>query len=347
MSGWQPMARSSTPRAEQAGGVRRNVTRVTTTSTTAAEGVAPGSLAGFRRFLPELATLIVVFLWASTFIVTKDAFETFRPLAFVGVRFLLMVALAYGVLWVRQRQRPAAYRPVARADWPRFLAVGLIGYSIYQLGFNFGLDHSSPFAASLIMAITPLFALLIATAQGERSPITVWIGVAVAIGGVVVFLTDKDSGGTGIGTILILVASVSSAAYSVINRPLVRTYPFETVAAVTTGVGAVPLLLVAIPDLVRQDWGEPTLLDWIALVYMVILPVYVAYILWNWAISQRGLSITGGQLLVPIFSGILSAFFFSESFGPLKLVGAAIAMAGLLLMRYRPRRVTKPAAGSL
>jgi drug/metabolite transporter (DMT)-like permease len=299
------------------------------------------------RYLPELAALAVAFLWASTFIVTKDAFETFRPLAFVGIRFAMMTALAFGVLFVRARKHPRAYYHVEPADRGRFLLVGLVGYGIYQLGFNFGLEHSSAFAASLIMALTPLFALMIATLQGERSAMTVWFGVTVAIAGVVIFLMDKESGGTVLGTALVLVASVSSALYSVANRPLVRKYPFETVAAYTTTVGAIPLILVAIPDLVRQDWGKPTGADWLALVYMVILPVYVAYILWNWAIAQRGISITGAQLLVPVFSGVLSALILSESFGALKIIGGAIALIGLLLMRYRPRRITNPAGASL
>jgi drug/metabolite transporter (DMT)-like permease len=299
------------------------------------------------RYSPEFAALTVAFLWASTFIVTKDAFESFSPLAFVGIRFAMMTALAGAVLYVRGRHDPQTYFAVDRADWGRFLFVGLVGYGIYQLGFNFGLERSSAFAASLIMALTPLFALAIATIQGERSPWTVWLGVGVAIAGVVIFLLDKDSGGTILGTALVLVASVSSAIYSVVNRPLVRKYPFETVAAITTTAGAIPLILVSIPDLIRQDWGQPTAMNWIALVYMVILPVYVAYILWNWAISQRGLSITGAQLLVPIFSGALSAIVLSESFGPLKVTGGAIALVGLLFMRYRPRRVTNVVSASL
>ena len=285
--------------------------------------------------------MTVVVLWASTFIVTKHAFETFNPLAFVGIRFVLMVILAGGVLWVRGRKDPDKYFKVDRADWPRFILVGVIGYAIYQLGFNFGLEHSSPFAASLIMAMTPVFALGIATFQGEKSSWTVWLGVAIAIVGVVVFLTDKDSGGTGIGTILVLVASVSSAIYSVMNRPLVRKYPFETVAAITTTTGAIPLLLISLPQMIDQDWGRPSVGDYVALIYMVILPVYVAYILWNWAISQRGISITGGQLLVPVASGIFSAIFFTESFGTIKLIGGAIALAGLVLVRYKPKRITQ------
>jgi drug/metabolite transporter (DMT)-like permease len=42
-------------------------------------------------------------------------------------------------------------------------------------------------------------------------------------------------------------------------------------------------------------------------------------------------------LIVPILSGVLSAIFFDESFGVLKLAGAALVFAGLLLLRVRPQ----------
>src|SRR3954464_2736806 len=53
-------------------------------------------------FGPELAQLVVVLLWASTFVVAKSAFAEVAPLAFTFVRFVLMIGLALAVLFVRQ-----------------------------------------------------------------------------------------------------------------------------------------------------------------------------------------------------------------------------------------------------
>ena len=63
--------------------------------------------------------------------------------------------------------------------------------------------------------------------------------------------------------------------------------------------------------------GHPSALGWLAIIYMVILPVYVAYMIWNWAIARRGVAAaTSFSLLVPIVSGALSAWLFGEQFGP-------------------------------
>jgi drug/metabolite transporter (DMT)-like permease len=79
---------------------------------------------------------------------------------------------------------------------------------------------------------------------------------------------------------------------------------------------------------------------------MVLLPVYVAYMLWNWAIARRGAAAaTSFSLLVPILSGILSVLIFGEQFGVAKLLGAAFVLAGLVIIRYRTKPATRPTAG--
>jgi drug/metabolite transporter (DMT)-like permease len=281
---------------------------------------------------PELGQLLVVGLWASTFIVTKAAFAEIAPLAFTFVRFALMTALAFAVLAARGR----GWR-VRRADLPRFLMAGLAGYTFYQLGFVLGLERTSPFASSLLIAMVPLFTMLLLALRGERTPARGWAGLALALVGVTIFLADqlgRSADGTLIGAALSLGAAISFAIYGVINRPLVRDYPPETYTAYTLLAGSLPLMAVATPSALAQDWGAVSPLGWLAIVYMVVLPVYVAYMIWNWAIARRGAAAaTSFSLLVPIASGALSAWLFGEQFGPLKLLGAALVLAGLMIVR--------------
>jgi drug/metabolite transporter (DMT)-like permease len=285
---------------------------------------------------PELAQLVVVGLWASTFIVTKHAFNELAPLAFTFVRFALMSALAFVVLFARGR----SWR-IDRRDLPRFALAGLTGYTFYQLGFVLGLERTSPFTSSLLIAMVPLFTLVILATRGERPPARGWAGLAVALAGVAVFLADKWGGGAQTslaGEALSIGAAVAFALYGIVNRPLVRDYPPETYTAYTLLAGGVPLMLVATPSALAQDWGAVSALGWIEIGYMVVLPVYVAYMLWNWAIARRGAAAaTSFSLLVPIASGSLSAWWFAEQFGLGKLFGAALALVGLAIIRTPPR----------
>jgi drug/metabolite transporter (DMT)-like permease len=286
---------------------------------------------------PELAQMLVVALWASTFIVTKAAFAEMTPLAFVFVRFGLMIGLSFAVLAARRAVSRNGSAGIRRRDLPRFLLAGLAGYTFYQLGFVLGLERTSPFSSSLLIAMVPLFTLVVLALRGERTPARGWAGLGLALVGVVIFLTDQLDGGVSgslLGDILSIGAAVSFALYGVVNRPLVRDYPPETYTAYTLLAGGIPLMLVATPAALAQDWSAISLLGWLGIIYMVILPVYVAYMLWNWAIARRGAATaTSFSLLVPIVSGSLSAWLFDERFSALKLLGAALVLAGLMIIR--------------
>ncbi len=132
---------------------------------------------------PELAQMVVVLLWASTFVVTKDLYAEVTPLAFTAARFVLIPAIAVGVLAARQRRRVP---PVRRGDLPRFALAGLTGYTLYQLGFVLGLERTSPFSSSLMIAMTPLATLVIVAVMGERPAAAVWLGALIALAGVAV-----------------------------------------------------------------------------------------------------------------------------------------------------------------
>jgi drug/metabolite transporter (DMT)-like permease len=294
------------------------------------------------RFAPELAQLVVVMLWASTFVATKAAFAEVSPLAFLFSRFAIMVTLAFAVLLVMQR---GAGRRVDRSDWRLFALAGLTGFTLYQLGFMLGLSRTSPFSSSLLIAMVPLFTVLILALMGEPTPVQGWVGLGVALVGVVIFLIDKRdaSSGTLLGDLLSIGAAISFASYGIITRPLVKKYPAETYTAWSVLAGAIPLFVISLPGALQQDWQALSGMAWLTIVYLAIFPVYIAYILWNFAIARRGVAkATTFSLLVPIVAGLLSAVFLGEPFGPMKLLGAGLVLAGLVIVRTREWR--RPAA---
>jgi len=278
-----------------------------------------------------------VVVWASTFVLTKQAFAEISPLAFAFVRFGGISALAMIVLAASVRAGQAQWR-VCGADLVRFGAVGLCGYAFYQLGFVLGLERTSPFSSALLIGTVPLFTIVLLTGLGERQSFIAWVGLAVAVVGTVIFLLDKlGAPGSLVGDLLSLGSAISFATYGVINRPLVKRYPTATYTAYTILAGAMPLLAVSLSSAVAQDWRAMSVGSWVVVAYMIVLPVYVAYIVWNWAIARRGAAAASSfTLLVPIVSGVLSVFTFGETFDVPKLLGAGLVLIGLLLLQRRP-----------
>lgn len=296
-----------------------------------------------RRWLagygPELALWSVVVIWATTFIAMKDAFAYLDPLPYTLFRFVWIILLAFGVLAVQHRRDPDVPLTVKRRDLPRLMVASVCGYTLYQLCFVLGLDRSSIFTLSLLVALVPLFTMLMLSAMGERTPPFGWLGLAVAVLGVVVFLSNKRSGDdTLLGALFSLGAAVAFAFYGIVNRPVARAYPAATYSAYSLLFGTLPFLVAGGPGLSEQAWGAVPLHVWLGMIWVVIFPVYVAYQLWNYGIQHRGAAAASSYgLIVPILSGVLSALFFNESFGIRKVAGAALVFAGLLLLRIRPR----------
>ena len=304
---------------------------------------------GFR-FGPELALLAVVLMWSTSHIISKAVYTQINPMAMTFIRFALITVLAFAVLLIRGK--PGS-RGIRRADLPRFFIVGFTGYTTYQLCYAIGLDLTSPFSSALLIAMVPLISVVILTLAGEPSGARVWIGLGVALIGVVIFLWGKQGTDSGnlLGDLLSFGAALSFAIYGILNRPLVQNYPAETYSAYTLLAGTIPLLLATLPGTLAQDWGSVDTAGWLSVLYTVIFPVYIAYILLNYGIAKRGVvAATSFQLLVPITSGILSAIFLSEVFGPFKILGGAIVIAGLIVVRRReqvepnaPERKEEPA----
>jgi drug/metabolite transporter (DMT)-like permease len=293
-----------------------------------------------RARLPEVALVVVVFVFASTFVVTKQVFEELSPLAFAFVRFGAITLLAFGVLGGAVASGRAQWG-VQRADIPRFVAVGGCGYTFYQLGFVLGLERTSPFSSALLIGTVPVFTMVLLTAIGERQPSRAWVGVGVALLGVMIFLLDQlGAPGELVGDLLSVGSAVSFAGYGVLNRPLVQRYPAATYTAYTLLAGSVPLLAIGAPLAVAQNWAAVSVGSWLVVGYMVVLPVYVAYMIWNWAIARRGAAVASSfTLLVPVVSGLLSVIFLAEPFDAGKLVGAAIVLVGLVILQVPARRV--------
>lgn len=295
------------------------------------------------NFLPEIAAMLLVLTWASTFILTKDAYNQILPMAYAFARYFCASLLGLLVLLVRGRgSNRARYWRIDRVDLPRFVWCGIFGFTIYQVCFSIGVAHTSAFASSLLTSIIPLFSLVLVTALGERPARRVWIGVFIAIIGVTLFLM-QGGGGTGmLGNVLCLAAAACFAVYSEIIRPLVRKYPAETVAAYTTLFGSLPLFLIAMPDVLRQDWGalEPRI--WLVIAYTVTVPIYLALLIWNWIIAQRGVAATGWTLLVPVASGIMAILFLGDTLLVVQILGGILALFGLIVMQRGSIRSARP-----
>ena len=291
----------------------------------------------WQRHLPELVALLVVAIWGAGFAITKFALDQFNVPAFMSLRYLGMLALSWGVLVWRIRRTGEPFR-VARGDLPRLALAGLLGYSFYIPLSTVGLSTTTAFSNALLVATAPLFMTLLTRLLrletiGRRQV----AGMLTALAGIVVFVlpaVGAGAGPSGRGDLLSLAAALFFAGYSVTSRSLLARYPLAALMASTLTIGTVPIILLSLSWMPAQAWSRITPAGWAAFAWTVVVPVYVAWTLWNWVMARLGVARASlFMYLVPIIGAGTSWVLLGEGFGPLKIAGAALTLVGLGVAR--------------
>ena len=295
-----------------------------------------GSAPGPAPLLIDLALASVALMWASTFTLFKIAWREIDPVAFTALRFAAMFVFSVAILMLaKNRVRPR------RSDLPALVASGLTGYFLYQMGFVLGLDRTSALASAILISTHPIFSVIGMWFVRKEKPARLEVaGVIVGFLGVAVFLRAWDAFATARpGDLFSLGAAAAFGAYGVINQPLTQRYPSRELMAYGLALGGLLITLVGIPALVEQEWTGIGLGSWVILLYAIVGPVYLAYVLWNWAIRHRGIPRTVVYgFLVPILGGAIAVVVLDEALRAEQVVGALLVVAGLVVTRLNRLR---------
>jgi drug/metabolite transporter (DMT)-like permease len=280
-----------------------------------------------------LVTLCII--WGVNFSVIKVALVEIEPLAFNALRF----PLAAATLFVLLRWRGPIPIP-HREDRARVILLGLLGNLVYQLLFIFGIDGTLAGNASLVLATTPVWTLVLSTVlRQEQHTGAVWIGVLATLGGMV-FVVVGGAGATDFsdglprGDLLLIAAAVTWSVYTVGAQDLTRRYGALAVTSWTLWFGTVGLVAAGASTVARMDFHTVSLMAWAGVAYAGILAIAVAYLLWNYGLEHIGSARTSVfSNLVPIVALITAALWLGETPSVLQMVGAAIIIGGVWLAR--------------
>ena len=290
--------------------------------------------------------LLVCLIWGVNFSVTKLALAEIPPLGFTAVRFAAGSALLWAVL--RWREGPLVVPP---GSWPRLIWLGVIGNTLYQIGFMLALAIGTASNTALIIAAVPMTVAVIGGILGiERTTPRMRVGIALGTLGVVLVVAARGiafSVGTMRGDMLAVFAVICWSIYTLGLRRVAPGISPLGVTTLTTITGAPGLLLVGLPDIFRTDWAAVSAGAWGGLAYATILSLVVAYFIWNRSVRVVGGNRTAIYMCVtPLVAVVAAWFLLGEQPVPLQGIGAAGILAGVLLTRggggERARAVPDP-----
>lgn len=271
-----------------------------------------------------------VLLWALNITVTKYMFEHgWLPLAYGTIRYFAAISL----FWVFTYRRERSFR-IARGDVPLVLLAALMIFA-NQVCFVFGVKLAHASTVALLLGTTPVFIGLIALALGlEHLPWPFWVGASVTFAGVGLIAVAAGGVGSSLhGTLIAIATAFTWACYTTAIAPLMRRYSPYRISALVLAAGWVPLALVGIPELGRQQFSFGWLV-WLGFGYAVVGPLFLTNILWFTAIDRVGPSRASlFANLQPFFSVFFALVLLGESLRTLEIAGGVLVFAGIALER--------------
>ncbi|SFG48843.1 DMT family transporter [Streptomyces mirabilis] len=282
------------------------------------------------RFLALAGTVV---LWASAFPAIRVGID---GLGVAALSFLRLLIAAVALLAVAPF---AKVRLPRRGDLPLIILCGATGMTAYQVLLNWGEVHVEAGTASLLIAIAPVFSVLLGSLfLGERLTRNIVVGSVVALAGAAVVSLAEGTSGFSVSALVILGAAAVQGVYHFASKPLLRRYTGLEVATYAMVAGTV-FALPLIPATWRATVHAPaTALASAA--YLGLLPSALGFVIWAYAVARLPLAVSTAALyLVPPVALIVSFVWLAEVPRPVALAGGAISVAGVILIsRHQQNR---------
>jgi len=276
--------------------------------------------------------------WGVNFAFVKHVLERIGVETLMFIRFAVLPLLGLLMMLFVFRSR-IRYTWPRRADLPRFIAAALVGHTLHIGVVMYGMNLSTAFSSSLVLTSGPLFTLIILAALGvERLRARQVVGTLAAFAGIALFLSDKFAGGlsrAGFGDLILLAAAGLFSLYTVLVQPLAKRYGPLIVLCYTLLFSAPPILLLTFASFAATPASAYTPSVWLGLFWALVLSSFFGWLMWTWVNAVRGVARSAPfAYLMPPIAGLVAWLTLGEAFTWLKIVGAAITMAGVAYAQF-------------
>jgi drug/metabolite transporter (DMT)-like permease len=269
-------------------------------------------------------------IWGTTWLGIKVSLRYVPPLTGVGLRFVVAGLFMYAIAFASSALRRRRCAPAQGDTWKVILVLA---------AFLFGLNYVLTYAAetrldsglvAVLFGTLPFFVFLFAHFMtGERTTPRIWMGAAVAFGGVaVISLAGQVRGSPLFALAAIGAAIVSSFANVYAKRhaqhdPLVTLPPSMLLSGLVIGAIGVATEHVS--------WAQAFSLPSIgAVLYLAILGSGVAFFINLWLLQRIAAWVVGlSALIIPVIAVIVGIALGGESFSWRELLGSTLVIAGI------------------
>lgn len=271
--------------------------------------------------------------WAGAFIAGKYTVPYIPTFTLTFLRFFYASIILFAVM----KRMSVDLRP-GKGKLPIFLFTGIVGMFGYHVLFFTSLKYTTAINSSIIGATNPIVTIVLAFLFLKSSlGIKQLFGVILSFIGVLLTISGADPEVLrhfhfNAGDLWMLGAVIAWAAYGVFSKskgkditPILLTFYSFLVCTILL----IPFVLYEKP---WEFLFSIPVSAHLAVLYMSIFPSVIGYLVQQMAIKEIGPGRASIFInLVPVFSIILAVLILGESIEPVKLLTAALIIAGVYI----------------
>lgn len=236
-------------------------------------------------------------------------------------------------------------QPIEKGDWGRIAAGGVIGLFSFIFLFITSLKYGSAIDISIIMALPPMFVILLEVIFKHARPAALeYAGVLVSfIGAVIVILAGGGNHGGATnyiaGDLLAVLSAFCYALYlMILEKPSHKYKPLSLLRWVFL-FAAIPGLFL-LPGMQNMPIAHTDqFVPWLEIGFILFCPTFFAYFLVQPGIKNIGSELASlYQYLLPVVAAIASVLMGLEQIRATQVAAMGLIVAGMVLTNLGKRK---------
>jgi drug/metabolite transporter (DMT)-like permease len=280
-----------------------------------------------------VAIVLASILFGTIGILAKLAFQyAISPATLIALRLTVSSTTLLIILAMFRR----GSLKIRKTDALAFLFFGVFAVAFQRITYFYAIDLTTATVAAMLFYTYPVFVILSASLIQKKEKITtLQVGaIALTFLGVALVVKIYDFSQLKVsfwGIVFGILSSILFAVYFLMTGRLRRTYSNLTLTLFGDGIGALVLMPVIVSDLSQISQFPAQL--WLIVLAIGWIPSLLAYSSFSYALkyvkASRGTML---NVLEPVATAVLSATVIGEAFENLQIIGAVLALAGVLLL---------------
>lgn len=285
------------------------------------------------------------FVYGINVVICKDLLncEAASPTAILAIRLAGATTLFWLASLFAKREK------VCRKDILKIFAASVMGISIPQASLLWGLTMSTPFDASMINSLKPLFAIFASFVLfKERQSGRTWLGVIAALIGVILLISAGDNLGKAFqtspwGLAVLSMNGLSFAFYLAMFKPIIKKYSPLTFMKWCMLFALICILPFAFNDLNATNYDALEKQTYGELAFMIIVATFLTYFLSP--IAQKRITPTQYCIfsyIQPLTTTLVSVIIGFDILSFQKVLAAVLMLSGAWLANTTDKHRASP-----